>query len=157
MPFYKGGGGGSASSSDSPRVTRIQEAMPGCPLRPPGCRAPGSHRSCLVPSPKTRVQVQPAGTLGEWPDVTSHTHPSSTWALTRGLLPAPAQWPSAEPALHAGPLVASLAAAGLRRPSRVLPLHAATSEERTVIGVGGGVGPLNSRAKDRAKQQNPLT
>lgn len=40
-------------------------------------------------------------------------------------LPAPARWPSAEPAPHAGPRVAALAAAGPRRPSRVLPPRAA--------------------------------
>lgn len=29
-----------------PGFTWIQEAIPGCPLRPSSCRAPGNHRSC---------------------------------------------------------------------------------------------------------------
>lgn len=44
---------------------------------------------------------------------------------TRPPLPAPARWPSAEPAPRAGPRVAALAAAGPRRPSRVLLPRAA--------------------------------
>lgn len=70
----------------------------------------------------------PAGTIGGQLDIIPHTHPSSTRAQAHCPLPAPAQWPSAEPGLHAGPLVAALAATGLQRLSRVLPLHAATSK-----------------------------
>lgn len=67
----------------------------------PAAEPPGSGRPAPGPSPETRVQM---------------------WHVP---LPVPARWPSAEPALRAGPLAAALAAASLRRPSRALPLHAA--------------------------------
>ena len=79
----------------------------------------------------TRVREAAGHTLAVCgpPGATPHAQPSSTSARPRCPLPAPAQWPSAAPALHAGPRGDAPAAAGPRQPSRALPLHAAAGEE----------------------------
>lgn len=105
----------------------------GCPLRQLSCRdlAPDALPKDQSPCVAQREQ-----------SVAARRHPptqaSSTCTQTRCPLPAPALWPSAEPALRAGPPGAAPGAAGPPRPSTAPLLHAATSKEGQRL---GGAGP----------------